>query len=170
MPISIIRMNTKPAVIERIAELRRVAFFADSAYTLAEDREALWRLAARTGDDELGFVADADGIIVGSGLLVARELDQYHEVGPWLAGLVVHPEWRGQGIGSMLVRAIEEQARRNAAGKLHLYTYETETFYRMLDWSLAERFDDKGGARCALMVRDLGDVPPAGDDEEDELD
>src|SRR5262245_22024143 len=113
--VSISRMKATPAVIERVAELRRVAFFAGSAYTLAEDREALWHLAARSGEAEVGFVAEADGAVVGSGLLVARELEQYHDVGPWLAGLVVHSDWRGQGVGSMLVRAIEDQARRNGS-------------------------------------------------------
>jgi predicted N-acetyltransferase YhbS len=167
MPILISRMKAKPSVIERVAELRRAAFFHESAYTLAEDREALWRIAASKGEEEQGFVADAEGTIVGSGLLVRRELDQYHDFGPWLAGLVVHPEWRGQGIGSMLVRAIEDQARRNEAARLYLYTYETERFYRGLDWSLSERFTDKVGAQCALMVRDLGDLLPRGDDEDD---
>jgi predicted N-acetyltransferase YhbS len=150
-------MKAKPSVIERIAELRRVAFFAGSAYTLAEDRDALWRLASRKGDGELGFVAEVDGTLVGTALLVERELDQYHDIGPWLAGLVVHADWRGQGIGAMLVRAIEDQARRNASRQLFLYTYGAEGFYRALDWSLSERFADKDGAQCALMVRDLGD-------------
>lgn len=166
MAILISRMKAKPSVIERVAELRRAAFFLDSAYTLAEDREALWRLAASKGEDEQGFVAEADGTIVGSGLLVQRELDQYHDFGPWLAGLVVHPEWRGQGVGSMLVRAVEEQARRNGAGRLYLYTFETERFYRSIDWSVGERFTDRFGKPCALMVRDLGDLVPGGEDED----
>jgi predicted N-acetyltransferase YhbS len=164
MPISVIRMKAKPTVIERVAELRRVAFFAGSAYTLAEDREALWRLAAKKDEAEVGFVAEADGAVVGSGLLVARELDQYHDVGPWLAGLIVHSDWRGQGIGSMLVRAIENQARHNGAPRLYLYTYGAETFYRTLDWSMRERFTDKDGAECAMMVRHLDEIVLPEDD------
>jgi predicted N-acetyltransferase YhbS len=157
-------MKAKPAVIKRVAELRRVAFFAGSAYTLAEDREVLWRLAATKDETELGFVAEADGAVVGSGLLVARELAQYHDVGPWLAGLIVHSDWRGQGIGSMLVRAIEDQARRNGAARLHLYAYGAERFYQALDWTLSERFTDKDSAQCALMVRELDDSVPLPDD------
>src|SRR4051794_30152305 len=166
MAILVTRMKAAPPVIERVAELRRVAFFAGSAYSLAEDREALWRLAAGKGEEEVGFVAEADGAVVGTGLLVGRELDQYHEVGPWLAGLVVHSDWRGQGIGSMLVQAIESRARRNGARQLYLYTYTAERFYRTLDWSLSERFSDKDGAQCALMVRDLGGVVPLEDEAE----
>jgi len=164
MPVSVIRMKAKPTVIERVAELRRVAFFSSSAYTLAEDREALWRLAAKKDQAELGFVAEAGGAVVGSGLLVNRELEQHHAVGPWLAGLVVHSDWRGQGVGSMLVRAIERQARRNGAPRLYLYTCAAEKFYRGLDWSLRERFTDKDGAECALMVRHLDAIVLPDDD------
>jgi predicted N-acetyltransferase YhbS len=164
--ILISRMKAKPVVIERVVELRHAAFFSGTAYTLAEDREGLWRLAARKGEEELGFVAEADGAVVGSGLLVSRELEQYHDLGPWLAGLVVHSDWRGRGVGSMLVRAVEDHARRNGSQQLYLYTYGAERFYRALDWSLSEHFTDRDGASCALMVRDLTDPgwsDPSGD-------
>jgi predicted N-acetyltransferase YhbS len=156
----ITRMRPEPAAIERVAELRHAAFFTGSDRTLALDRDALWRLAARNDDDELGFIAEAKGSVVGAGLLVGRELEQHHDVGPWLAGLVVRADWRSQGVGAALVRAIEDQAYRNGLAELFLYTYDTERFYRGLGWTLRESFADRRGERCALMVRALTAAGP----------
>jgi predicted N-acetyltransferase YhbS len=165
MTFIITRMPRHPAAIERVAELRRAAFFADSGRSLALDRDALWNLASRASEDELGFVAEAEGMIVGTGLLVASELDQYHDVGPWLAGLVVRADWRSQGVGSALVRNIEAHARSRGVTELFLYTYDAERFYRALDWKVRERFADNHGKACTLMARELGQEEPDADDE-----
>jgi predicted N-acetyltransferase YhbS len=165
MTFTISRMPRHPAAIERVAELRRAAFFAHSDRSLALDRDALWNLASRQSDDELGFVAEAEGMLVGTVLLVARELDQYHDVGPWLAGLVVRADWRNQGVGSALARAVEDHARQRGVKELFLYTYDAERFYRALDWSVRERFTDNHGETCTLMVRELGDAGEVDDDQ-----
>lgn len=161
------RMRAEPAAIERVAQLRHPAFFAGSDRTLALDRDGLWRLAARDDDSEVGFIAEADGSIIGTGLMVGRELEQHHDFGPWLAGLVVRADWRNQGVGTALVRAIEEQAQRNGSAELFLCTYDTERFYRGLGWTLLESFADSSGERCALMVRALAVADP-GDGPEDD--
>lgn len=41
---------------------------------------------------------------------------------PWLAGLVVVPAWRGRGLGSRLVRAVIEDAKRLGERELFLGT------------------------------------------------
>jgi predicted N-acetyltransferase YhbS len=161
-------MRPDPAAIERVAELRHAAFFSGGDRTLAVDRDALWHLASRKDDAELGFIAEAQGSVVGTGLLVARELEQRHDVGPWLAGLVVRADWRGQGVGSALVRAIEDHARQIGLAELFLYTSETERFYRALGWTTRDRFEEGSGQASVLMTRDLGDEP--GSDELDQND
>jgi predicted N-acetyltransferase YhbS len=165
MTFTISRMPRHPAAIERVAELRRAAFFADSGRSLALDRDALWNLASSGSEDELGFIAEAEGMVVGSCLLVANELDQYHDVRPWLAGLVVRADWRSQGVGSALVRAIEDHARSRGVSQLFLYTYDAERFYRMLEWRVRERFTDNHGGACTLMARELGEAELESDDE-----
>jgi predicted N-acetyltransferase YhbS len=165
MTFIISRMPRQPAAIERVAELRRAAFFANSGRSLTLDRDALWDLASRGSEDELGFIAEAEGLVVGSCLLVAEELDQHHDVGPWLAGLVVRADWRSQGVGSALVRAVEDHARERGIGELFLYTYDAERFYRALDWRVRERFTDNHRAACALMTRELGEAEAEAEDE-----
>ena len=50
---------------------------------------------------------------------------------PWLAGLVVMPDWRGQGLGSMLVKTVLEDARRLGETEVFLGT-ESPQFYERL--------------------------------------
>ena len=50
---------------------------------------------------------------------------------PWLAGLVVMPDWRGQGLGSMLVNTVLEDARRLGETEVFLGT-ESPQFYERL--------------------------------------
>jgi N-acetylglutamate synthase-like GNAT family acetyltransferase len=50
----------------------------------------------------------------------------------------VLPEFRGQGIGSQLVRAIEDVATRLQLERLYLFTPDREDFYARLGWSVLE--------------------------------
>ena len=58
---------------------------------------------------------------------------------PWLAAVYVAPERRGAGIGSLLVRAAEDVARRLGVGRLHLFTPDRERFYARLGWHTVEQ-------------------------------
>ena len=50
---------------------------------------------------------------------------------PWLAGLVVIPDWRGQGLGSMLVKTVLEDAIRLGETEVFLGT-DSPKFYEKL--------------------------------------
>ena len=140
--------------IEAVAAMRHAAFFAGTARTAAVDADGLERLLRATAA-EAAFVAAFDGEVCGSCLLVARELDQHHDVGPWLAGLVVAAHLRGRGIGAALVGAVEREAARRGVTRLHLYTGEAERLYARLGWTVLDRFMDGDGQAATLMARDI---------------
>jgi GNAT superfamily N-acetyltransferase len=100
------------------------------------------------------LIAKADGEPTGTCLLVESEIEPNHDVSPWLAGLFVVPEHRRKGAGAVLVRAIEDQARRRGFSRLYLYTAEAARFYARLGWTVLDRTTWKG-FDTALMVRDL---------------
>jgi predicted N-acetyltransferase YhbS len=102
----------------------------------------------------VGLVAKAGREPIGTCLLVEREIEPIHDVSPWLAGLFVVPEHRRNGVGAVLVRAIEDQARQRGASRLHLYTTGAAGFYAKLGWSVQDRTHWKG-FETAFMVRDL---------------
>jgi GNAT superfamily N-acetyltransferase len=135
---------------------------------------AQWRVDAFAGvigasfDDELAsldrFIADQrhqvalvaarDGNAAGTCLLVPSEIEPLHDVSPWLAGLFVAPEHRRHGIGQLLVRAIENEARLRGHPKLHLYTTDAVRFYEPLGWTVQDHVDWLGYP-TNLMVREL---------------
>jgi GNAT superfamily N-acetyltransferase len=102
----------------------------------------------------VGLVAKADGEPIGTCLLVESEIEPSHDVSPWLAGLFVVPEHRRKGAGAVLVRAIEDQARRRGSSRLHLYTTDADAFYARLGWLVHDRTNWKG-RDAAFMIRDL---------------
>lgn len=68
------------------------------------------------------WVAEADGAVIG--MAGAMRGWGYNHDAPYvrLTALVVDPEHRGHGTGAALVRAVEDWARTQGAGSLHLTT------------------------------------------------
>ena len=102
----------------------------------------------------VALVAKVDGEPIGTCLLVGSEIEPNHDVSPWLAGLFVVPERRRKGAGTILVRAIEDQARQRGFSRLYLYTTDAVGFYARLGWSVLDCTNWRG-FDTALMVRDL---------------
>jgi len=101
------------------------------------------------------LVAERDGRIVGTVQLQPAESENGAHRGE-IAKLLVHPEWRRQGIARALMMALEAEAR--AAGKtlLVLDTREgdpSNDLYRALDYREAGRIPD--------WARDTAGTPSA---------
>jgi predicted N-acetyltransferase YhbS len=77
----------------------------------AERMAARMAQADRPGGVPQCLVALAGDAVVGVVNLVHSDDDDHPEWHPWLAGLVVAPDWRGRGVGSALVRAVLTRAR-----------------------------------------------------------
>lgn len=144
--------------IDAVARLRHAAFFDESERTIEDDAADLRNLID-AGGQQAALVAVSGGVIVGTCLLVANELDAMHDVSPWLAGLVVAESHRSLGIGAALVRAIETCASGFGFERLYLYTGEAEGFYERLGWSVIDRFM-WGEELSVLMRRELTAAHP----------
>jgi predicted N-acetyltransferase YhbS len=118
--------------------------------------EELKSLEALTSDqtEQVALVAKLNGVLAGTCLLVRSELEPCHPVSPWLVGLYVTPEHRRQGVGRVLVKTIEDQARQRGGRRLYLYTDSAINYYERLGWGTIDQTDWKGFP-TALMVREL---------------
>jgi len=114
------------------------------------------QLAGKTRTDGLpcSWIAFVDNVPVGSVVLEIDGVEPRTNLTPDLAGLFVVPDYRKRGIGSALVTACEDGARRFGVRELYLYTERAETLYSRLGWMTIERVMFKG-ATAAVMSKQL---------------
>jgi predicted N-acetyltransferase YhbS len=148
------RLAADDPACDLVARWRHEAFFADMGESLDDSLNAQRRWLAQLSDYETALLAEIAGKPAGCCLFVRAEIDAKHELTPWLASLYVAPEFRKQGVGAALVRAIETHARDVGCSVLHLYTVNSEPFYARLGWITQERFDWHGEPMI-LMTRAL---------------
>ncbi|HJT44790.1 MAG TPA: GNAT family N-acetyltransferase [Chthoniobacterales bacterium] len=77
--------------------------------------------------------------LVGMVSLKFHDMDTRPDLDPWLGGLLVLPDWRNRGIGTMLMHNATEEARKLNVSHLYLWTASAESLYRKLGWQLIER-------------------------------
>lgn len=85
------------------------------------------------------FVACEGDELLGSASLVDSDLDIRPELTPWLASVFVAPAARNQGVGTMLVQRVMQEARELGVPQLYLFTLDRERLYAGLGWQLVER-------------------------------
>jgi amino-acid N-acetyltransferase len=90
-------------------------------------------------------VAEHDGMIIGCAALYAFPGERSGE----LAALAVHPDFRREGYGEMLLREIEQRARRLRLQRLFVLTTRTS------GWFIERGFVESDPARLPQQKRDL---------------
>ncbi len=102
------------------------------------------------------FIALDDGEnVVGVVSLTENDLTIRPDLTPWLAGLFVLPQMRGQGLGSALVRHAEAHAASLLVDRLYLFTDTAEHLYRQLGWQVLEHVVYRGKEQT-VMVKAIG--------------
>ena len=106
-----------------------------SRNTLKEYQSLLERAVAADGLPST-LVAEEDGVVLGSVNVLDSDLPIRSDLTPWLAQLFVFPEYRYQGIGSLLVDAAISEAQRLSHSAIYLYTSGSlPKYYERLGWS-----------------------------------
>jgi len=100
----------------------------------------------------LTLVAVHGGELVGMVSLKYHDMDTRPDLDPWLGGLLVLPEWRNHGVGTMLMHRATEEARRLKVPRLYLWTHSAEGLYRKLGWQVVERSDYFGKEAVVMQV------------------
>ncbi len=103
--------------------------------------ETLLRQAGDPDHVPLSLLALAEGRPAGTVNLIHNDDPERPHLHPWLAALVVVPEFRHHGIGAALVRALAREARRLGFFELFLGT-DIPAFYTRLGAQLHEQVTD----------------------------
>jgi GNAT superfamily N-acetyltransferase len=118
------------------------------------DRIAGFQSRMRRLEVPTAFVAILDEVLVGMACLVAHDMDTRPELTPWLATVLVAPDYRGRGIGSALSERVVAEGRALAFPKLYLVTFDKSSFYARLGWKHFEQTEYLG-LPATIMIRGL---------------
>ncbi|HIK44399.1 MAG TPA: GNAT family N-acetyltransferase [Leptolyngbyaceae cyanobacterium M65_K2018_010] len=130
-----------PDQIRPVAEWIYEEFWRDKPGYSVDFFEARLREANHPDQIPLSLLAIADGHPAGTINLIANDDPQRPHLSPWLAALVVVPQYRRRGIGTGLVQALGRAARRLGYGQLFLGT-DQPTFYARLGAEFYEQAND----------------------------
>ncbi len=84
----------------------------------------------------IAWVAHGNGQLLGTAALRVHDLEGREDLTPWLGGVFVGSDFRGQGIGAALCAAVEDEARSRAIPTLYLFTLDKQAWYSRLGWSM----------------------------------
>jgi GNAT superfamily N-acetyltransferase len=90
--------------------------------------------------------------LVGMVSLKFHDMDTRPDLDPWLGGLLVLPEWRNCGVGTMLMHRATEEARRLNVPRLYLWTHSAERLYQKLAWQVVERTNYFGKEAVVMQI------------------
>lgn len=138
----IVRIADRPDLIPVVANWLWDAFWQPNGHRLDEVREILAEATAEIGPPQ-SFVLLAGEVPCGTASFMSADLEIRNDIGPWLAGVYVVPEARGQGCAQRLVAAVVEAARMAGDTSLYLYTNDAQRLYEGLGWHrIAETVDN----------------------------
>lgn len=151
MRTSIAAVSDQPELAPLVAEWLVEAFAHPGSRNVA-DMTALI-LAPPVGPEET-FVLFKQDRPVGTASLAAQDLASRPDLTPWLAGVFVHPAFRGRGYATALVRRVEAFAMAASLPALWLFTWTAEPLYARLGWQRVG-LEQNRGADVVLMTRSL---------------
>lgn len=99
-----------------------------------------------------------DGKLIATGGLynevgVLRAYPELRVHGPWIALLMVHPDFRNQGLGGHLLAEIERLATEMDFPEVFLHTFTAERLYLRLGYTAFRRVEYKGHETAIMRKR-----------------
>lgn len=103
------------------------------------------------------FVAhDMAAEVVGAVGLDTYDLDERQDTSPWVTGMIVRHDRRGEGAGRALLQHLEQWAADHGIAQAWVGTEHAAGFYRRCGWVLQETFTSGSGQETAVLYKALG--------------
>jgi predicted N-acetyltransferase YhbS len=141
MKIEIAHLYDYPKYFRIVAQWIHEEWWLSKPGHSVDTMEARLRQASNPQEIPLSLVALANARPVGTVNLVENDDESRPHLFPWLAALLVLPQYRGRGIGSKLVCALLEEARRLKIKQMYLGT-DAPGFYMRFGAAIHEQVVD----------------------------
>ena len=143
---SVIVRIALPPDMEAVHALRRLVFINEQGVDPEEEWDGL-------DDDAIHAVAIREGVVVGTGRVLFHNDGAQARIGR----MAVQRELRRQGIGELILAALEKEAALQGASRalLHAQTYVKE-FYAGAGYEEIGDVFDEAGIEHIAMSKDLG--------------
>lgn len=141
------RIDIRPLHFSESDLIRKIAgWYRDEWQTPLED--TLERLGNPDPED-IHLVLSKDDDVLATGAVtykvnLPKVYPEMARLGPWIGWLYTADGARGQGLGALLLQALESRARDAGHAKLYLYTSTAESLYRRNDWQVIRTLEYKG--------------------------
>ena len=112
----------------------------------------------------IGWVAHTESGVLGIASLREHDLPGREDLTPWLGGVFVLPQVRGQKIGATLCAAVEAHAKSLQVDTLYLFTLNLQQWYKSMGWELFEPCKwrgHRGDVMCKQLLPDSSYSPDA---------
>lgn len=110
--------------------------------------DILFHLIARKNDQ----LVATGGLHLNCGLIKVHE--EFKPYSPWVAMVYCDKRFRQQGIGELMLKAIEQKAFERGYSQLYLYTNSAERLYLRNQWTTFARLVYKG-KETAVMEKKM---------------
>jgi GNAT superfamily N-acetyltransferase len=102
------------------------------------------------------FVAhDVTDEVLGAVGLDTYDLDERHDTSPWVTGMIVRPDRRGEGVGRTLMQHLERWAAEHQIAEAWVGTDLALEFYQRCGWTLQETFTRRTGQHMDVLHKML---------------
>jgi GNAT superfamily N-acetyltransferase len=126
-----------------------------------ESEDPAWWLETtvrEAGREELPVTVVAHGVageVLGAVGLDTYDLDERQDTTPWVTGMIVRRDRRGQGVGRTLMQHLERWAAEHEIADAWVGTDLALGFYQRCGWTLEESFTTSTGQQIYVLHKRL---------------
>ena len=156
MPLTVTLLADSMTSAEAVAEMR----WREWGHPPEPQDQAWWleTTVREAGRHELPvtFVAhDVSGEVLGAVGLDTYDLDERHDTSPWVTGMIVRRDRRGEGVGRLLMQHLERWAAERQIAECWVGTDLAGGFYQRCGWTVRETFTTSTGQQMTVLAKTL---------------
>ena len=155
--VSVQLLADRPDLVRAVGEIR----WAEWGHAPEPEDLSWWvdvtvREAGREGLPVTFAAVEGSGAAVGAVALGEFDIEERRDRSPWVLGMIVRPDYRGQGVGRLLLSQLERHAAAAGFSPVWVATGDPAVdFYRRCGWQPIETLPLASGGPTTVLQKTL---------------